>query len=180
MKNFNIPNLLSIFRILLVPVFIYYYRLSLASHDFLIPLVIIVVSGLSDFLDGYIARKYHQITEFGKVLDPIADKLTQFVIVFCMIYRFPLSTLLFIILILKDGMLLVNGLYFLKKGKKLDGAKWYGKVATTVFYVTAFILLLIPHLSNWFANLCIIVTSICMLISLIMYGRVYYDMKKSL
>ena len=80
-KLFNIPNCLCYFRILLIPVFLFVYFNAQWQHHYIIAAFILVLSGISDCLDGYIARKYNMITDFGKLIDPIADKLTQLTIV---------------------------------------------------------------------------------------------------
>ena len=121
---FSIPNILSFVRILLIPVFMVFYLTAKTPLDYYIAAAVILISGLTDMADGLIARKCHMITELGKVLDPIADKLTQAAIVFTLIFRFPAMFFLFVLLAVKEIFMGVNGLILLKKGKKLDGAMW--------------------------------------------------------
>ena len=87
----TIPNLLSLFRVVLLPFYLY----LVAQHSFYLAGVIIAISGLTDFLDGFIARRYGMVTDLGKVLDPVADKLTQVTILLCLSIRFPLFCFLF-------------------------------------------------------------------------------------
>ena len=82
---FNIPNCLCYLRIILIPIFLHRYFLAGSKEDYYICATILIISGLSDFLDGYIARHYQMITDFGKVIDPIADKLTQFTVAFVLV-----------------------------------------------------------------------------------------------
>ena len=97
-RIFTIPNLLSLIRILLIPVFV-----ALFFHDEMIgAALILILSGLTDTLDGYIARHFNMITNLGKVLDPIADKLTQAVVAFCLCVKMPAVIPLFVLLVLKD------------------------------------------------------------------------------
>ena len=107
---FSIPNLLCYLRILLVPVFLYTYFNSSTNGHFLAA-VILLISSLSDFLDGYIARKYNMITDLGKLIDPVADKLTQLVVACTLTYTYPAYALLVAVIVIKDGMLLFAGYY---------------------------------------------------------------------
>ena len=85
-KNiFTIPNILSIFRLLLLPVIVYTY---MNQKDYVLTGVLLLVSGITDLLDGYIARTFHMISDLGKILDPVADKATQAVVLLCLITRF--------------------------------------------------------------------------------------------
>lgn len=138
----TIPNLLSIFRILLLPIYLYF----VLRQSFYVAGTIIVVSGLSDYLDGVIARRYNQVTDLGKVLDPFADKLTQLFLILSMAWYRPWLWLLFGLFLIKEGFMFVAGLIGLSKNIKLSGAKWYGKVATAVIYVGMILLLLFPEL----------------------------------
>lgn len=175
MKNkenlFNIPNCLCFFRILLIPVFLYVYFKSEYEHHYIISAFILILSGFSDFLDGFIARKYNMITDFGKLLDPIADKLTQLTIAITLLFNYPLAWTLLIIIILKDGMLGIVGLYLYDYGLKINGASWWGKVATAYFYVIVIILIGL-HIPDTLASTIMIGTSSAlMLLSFILYGR---------
>lgn len=173
---FTIPNILSYFRILLVPVFVLLYvnsdcniKLHLAAAG------VLALSGITDMLDGKIARKFNQITELGKVLDPLADKLTQAAIVGCLATLYPLFFIVLAILVVKEITMGSLALYYLKKGRKLNGAHWYGKVATTVFYIITVLLLLIPkiYMNEIVANILIVITGAFMLFAFVMYLRVY-------
>ena len=95
MKNkenlFNIPNCLCYFRILLIPIFLYVYFGSEFEYHFIVAAFVLVLSGISDFLDGFIARKYDMVTDFGKLIDPIADKLTQFTIAITLLFNYSMA-----------------------------------------------------------------------------------------
>ena len=82
----TIPNLLSIFRVFLLPLYLYF----VLEQSFVYAGIVIVISGITDFLDGFIARKFNQMTELGKILDPVADKLTQLVLILSMAWQQPL------------------------------------------------------------------------------------------
>ncbi len=134
----TIPNLLSVIRIALVPVFAY---LFLNGHQ-IVALVILAVSGLTDLFDGKIARRFNQVSELGKILDPVADKITQItiaVILFIM-FRNAESTVInafgwvFLVFLIKEMVMVVGGLLMLLFNIKPGAAEMPGKIATAAFY----------------------------------------------
>ncbi len=168
----TIPNLLSIFRILLLPIYLYF----VLRQSFYVAGAVIVVSGLSDYLDGVIARRYNQITDLGKVLDPFADKLTQLFLILSMAWYRPWLWLLFGLFLIKEGFMFVAGLIGLSKNIKLSGAKWYGKVATAVIYVGMILLLLFPELPTLWVRVIFAVITYGLLQSFILYAVEYRKM----
>lgn len=176
-EAFSIPNILSYFRILLVPVFVWaYYSAVTAQSNFyyIVAAVVIGVSGLTDFLDGQIARRCNMITEWGKFIDPVADKLTQGALVICMaVLRYPLMWILVGLFVLKEGFLSVAGIVLLRNGKKLNGALWYGKICTATFYACVLILLVFTKIDELAANVIILVCGSLMAFALVMYANVY-------
>ncbi|EEI60823.1 putative CDP-diacylglycerol--glycerol-3-phosphate 3-phosphatidyltransferase [Enterococcus faecium TX1330] len=168
----TIPNLLSIFRILLLPIYLYF----VLRQSFYVAGTIIVVSGLSDYLDGVIARRYNQVTDLGKVLDPFADKLTQLFLILSMAWYRPWLWLLFGLFLIKEGFMFVAGLIGLSKNIKLSGAKWYGKVATAVIYVGMILLLLFPELPTLWVRVIFAVITYGLLQSFILYAVEYRKM----
>ncbi len=129
----NIPNLLSIFRLVLVPVFTYEF---LANDNFVLAGVLLLVSGITDCLDGWIARKFNMITNLGKILDPLADKLTQIMTVLCLAIKgLHMMWILFAVLVIKDLIMLIGGITIYRKKEFVVSSNWYGKIATIVFYV---------------------------------------------
>ena len=142
---FSIPNILSFVRILLIPIFVWLYVTAGTSGEYYLAAAVVVASGITDFLDGQIARRCHMITEFGKFLDPLADKLTQGTLFLCIAINYPLMWILLAIWLLKDGFMAIMGLVLLKtKQTKLDGARWYGKVCTAIIYIAVLALLFFP------------------------------------
>ena len=168
----TIPNLLSIFRILLLPIYLYF----VLRQSFYIAGAVIVVSGLSDYLDGVIARRYNQVTDLGKVLDPFADKLTQLFLILSMAWYRPWLWLLFGLFLIKEGFMFVAGLIGLSKNIKLSGAKWYGKVATAVIYVGMILLLLFPELPTLWVRVIFAVITYGLLQSFVLYAVEYRKM----
>ena len=123
---FSIPNILSFIRILLIPIFVWLYVTAGTSGEYYLAAAVVVASGITDFLDGQIARRCNMITEFGKFLDPLADKLTQGTLFLCIAINYPLMWILLAIWLLKDGFMAIMGLVLLKaKQTKLDGARWH-------------------------------------------------------
>ena len=134
----TIPNLLSVIRILLIPVFaVLFYR-----EEYGWAILTLVLSGLSDFFDGKIARKFNQISALGKMLDPVADKLTQVtlaVLLFMSFNKAQDETLkafswVFLVFIVKEIIMVLGGAVMLACGIRPGAAEIYGKVATFAFY----------------------------------------------
>lgn len=137
-KIFTIPNILSAVRILMIPVFFWLY---LVKKDYLTATILILFSGLTDVVDGYIARTFNQISKIGKVLDPTADKLTQAAVLIALTLRFDYILIVFLVLALKECIMLLLGMVLYKHTKILIGSKWHGKLAASIIY-----LMLLTHL----------------------------------
>lgn len=128
----TIPNAMSVMRILIVPFFAAFYL----RGNLPVAVGLLVLSGLTDMLDGLVARHFNQITDLGKMLDPFADKLTQGVVALCIAIRFPAIRPFLLLFILKELLMLCCAAVLLKKHKRPCAAKWYGKVATVMFYAS--------------------------------------------
>lgn len=161
----HIPNLLSGFRVVLIPFFAKAYLRGNTTTAILL----VAISGLTDFLDGYLARKYNWITPLGKVLDPAADKLTLIAVSVVLAYTLREHRIFFIILLVKDFIMILIGGYFLRKDIKLEGAKWLGKIATAAFYVGIIILGVFPNVSSRGTTLILVVITILELVALFSY-----------
>lgn len=172
----SIPNLLGYFRLIMIPVFVWLYLTASTDADYLRAAQIMGLSSITDLFDGMIARKFNMITEFGKFLDPLADKLTHGAILLCLLSRYPLILLLLVLFVLKEGFMLVMGAVKLRKGKKLNGAKWFGKCCTALLFVVLFILLLFPRLPLTMVNGLILLCGTAMAATLLMYIPVFRDL----
>lgn len=172
----SIPNLMGYFRLIMIPVFVYLYLGASSDTDYYRAALVMGLSSITDMFDGMIARKFNMITEFGKFLDPLADKLTHGAILLCLLSRYPLILLLLVLFVLKEGFMLVMGAVKLRQGKKLDGAMWFGKCCTALLFVVLFILLLFPHLSLIVVNGLILLCAVVMAITLLMYIPVFRNM----
>jgi len=170
----NIPNILSSMRILLIPLFTW---LALNDHGDQAAFIL-VISGFTDLLDGYLARKYNWITQLGKVLDPTADKLTQISVYLILISKITWLWPLFSIMILKEALMVILGYGLMRRGIKIHGAKWFGKVTTTVFYIATAILLFSPDISKGWQSILVGITLLCVIISALMYIPEYIKYSK--
>lgn len=133
-KGWNtIPNWLSFIRIALIPVFAV---LFVHGHQ-LVAVIIMIIAALTDLFDGKIARKFNQVSNLGKLLDPIADKLSQMAIVIVLLYSYwdnPIKYLFFFFIV-KEVVMILGGVLLLSKGMRPTSAEIWGKVATNVFYI---------------------------------------------
>ena len=175
---FSIPNLMGYFRILLIPVFSWMYCTADSTGDYYAAAVVVGVSGLTDMFDGKIARRFNMITELGKFIDPLADKLTQAALLLCLAVRYPLMRAVLALFVVKEGFMLVMGALLLPRGRKLDGAMWFGKVCTAVLYAVLFLLLLLPGIGTTAANVLIGICGVFLLFSFGMYIPVFRRMWK--
>lgn len=170
---FTIPNLMGYFRIILIPIFMAVYIGADGRADYIAAAIILGISGLTDCFDGKVARHFNMITEWGKVLDPVADKLTQAAVFISLSFRYPTMRYLVILFVVKEMFMGIMGAVMLKKGSMMDGARWYGKLCTAVLYGAMFILLLVVDLSYFAAGLIISICIIMNIFSFVCY-IVYY------
>lgn len=122
-EYFTIPNMMGYFRILMIPVFLYLYYHAETSREYLISFLVLAVSYLTDLFDGKIARKFHCVTEFGKILDPFADKLTQGAIAIAVSFRNPMMRLFLILFVCKEMYMGIMGYYIMKKYRFIQDRK---------------------------------------------------------
>lgn len=175
----SIPNCMGYFRILLIPIFCIAYMRANTLRDYYIAAGILLISTITDFLDGQIARRLNMITEFGKFLDPVADKMTHAAIAFCLMFRYHNMRYLFVLMVIKEGFMAVMGLINLKHGTKLDGAKWFGKVCTASLFIILMALVFLPDLAVDKVNFLILIEMIIMFITLVLYIPEFYKLKQT-
>lgn len=168
-EAFSIPNILSYFRLLLIPLFIVLY----VQEDFTEALITLAASGLSDILDGRIARKYDMVTDLGKVLDPVADKLTQCAMMLCVAMRYPAMWWLLGLHVVKEAVMLIMGWYVLKRTDTVNSAIWAGKLCTGVIYAVMMLHVILPHLPQPVSVGCTVVCAGLIVLSLIVYTARY-------
>lgn len=175
---FTLPNILSFFRLILIPIFAYKYIMAESPKDYYMSAGILTISVITDFLDGKIARRFNMISELGKALDPIADKLTHIVIAICLIKKYQIVLGLVILMILKESYMIFMGMYFMKtRNKKLDGAKMFGKVCTTIAFLVLLILVLVPEINNRVVSGLVSTASVAQIVTWFMYIPVFNSMR---
>jgi len=130
-KIITIPNVLSFFRLLLIPVILWLY---IVKKDPLWTMATLALSGITDIVDGIIARKCNMISDFGKAFDPVADKLTQIAMLFCLVSQFKWMLLPLCLLIVKELSAGIINLILIRKTGNVDGAVWHGKATTVSLY----------------------------------------------
>lgn len=129
----TIPNVLSFLRLLMIPWFMWLY---LVQQKYMQTAAVLLLSGLTDVTDGYIARRFHMVSDLGKALDPTADKLTEFCMLLCLISRFAMLRPLAVLMVVKELSCGITSLAAIKKTGKVLSAEWHGKVCTALLYLT--------------------------------------------
>ena len=126
----HVPNILTIIRFLLIPFIIYF----LAINQYIVGVILFIISGITDVVDGAIARKFNFITDFGKLMDPLADKLTQISVLATLMIKELIPVWILAIVIAKEAVM-IAGAYFLYGRDVVVSSKWFGKLATVLFFI---------------------------------------------
>lgn len=176
---FTVPNILSYIRIILIAPMVAYFL----CEKYLGAAICIILSGLSDCIDGFLARKLNQVTQLGKMLDPVADKLTLLAVGVCLSVKEPMIIPVVIILIVKDLLLLAGASFMLKNKVMPFASEWYGKVGTVLFYISVAAIVvfdLILKVKNFeiVSLILLSITAIIMIYSLIRYYLIFRGMMK--
>lgn len=178
---FSIPNLLTYLRFILIPFFVWAYLTASSPGGYILAAILILLSGFTDVADGFIARHFNMVTDWGKAVDPVADKLTQAAIAFCLVFRYPWMWILLTLFIVKELYMGIASLVLLRKGKKLDGAMWFGKVSTAVFYLVMVILIAYPPMPAAIAYGMMALSGCFLLLAFVLYipqyNRLYREYK---
>ena len=173
---FTIPNILSFIRILMIPFIVVLYC---TYHNYIWASILILISALTDVVDGFIARKFNMVSDFGKFIDPVADKLTQVAMVACIAFTHVWMISIIAIIIIKDIMQFILGYTLFKRKEVVNSAKWYGKLCTVVIYLSMFIIFMFPDLSLEYIVLIGAICFIVILIAFILYCKFYYSQLKN-
>ena len=175
----TIPNILSLFRIFLIPVFLIIYLTQDQQPYFVISALILLLSGITDVLDGYIARKYKMTSELGKVLDPFADKMTQIAILAALVIKHPKLLFVVAIYFAKELAMLIGGIIIIKNKIPMASSKWWGKIGTLLFYAATFVIVAFPDLIAEDGILYIVgAITLYMLFTPAMYIPMFFKLKK--
>ena len=137
----HIPNALTILRFILIPFIIVY----IVQDKYIEAFIFLTISGLTDVLDGIIARKFNFITNFGKLIDPLADKTTQISILVTLALKNIIPMWILVIVFIKE-FVMICGASFLYGRELVVSSKWYGKAATTLFYIAIVVSLILKEL----------------------------------
>ena len=170
---FTIPNILSLFRLVLIPVYVVIYLNATEPSHYFISAGILAVSCLTDLIDGQIARRFHMISTVGKVLDPLADKITQFTLVLCLSIRHRILWGILILIVVKELFQLTAGIIAFRRGKMLKGAQFTGKLCTTILFLSLILLVMLPELSPVIVDWIALIDGIFLLIAFGDYIYVY-------
>ena len=169
----TIPNAMSLLRLLLIPLYLWLYCVK---DQYIWALAVLIVSGITDMLDGFVARHFHQESDIGKLLDPIADKLTQAALIISLAGRYPQIWLLFALFAVKELIVAFTALAVLVKTDTMNSAKWFGKLSTFVLEVSMAILIVFPVLPAAFVNALFIITGTILLFAGVSYTVLYIRM----
>ena len=171
---FTIPNLLSLFRLALIPVYVTVYLNAEEDWQYFVAGAILAVSCVTDLIDGKIARRFHMISTVGKVLDPLADKATQFTLTLCLSVHYPVLRPVLVLFVIKEGFQLIVGIIHFRKGKMLPGALMAGKICTTILFVSLIALVLFPGIPRGAVNAIALVDTGFLIFSFISYILAYF------
>lgn len=166
----TVPNIMSFFRLCLVPVIVIAYR---KSSDPWILAFLVAFSGITDVLDGMIARRFNQISNIGKILDPVADKLTQFALLYVLSERYSSMWFLIFFMLFKEIVQGAFGYLVLKRTSQIYGAQWFGKLSTVLLFVMALLLITFDGVSSYLADISACVCALALLMAFILYIRFF-------
>lgn len=168
----HVPNILTMCRFVLVP-FIF---IAIVNENYLLAFILLTVSGLTDVLDGFIARKLNFITNFGKLMDPLADKTTQIFTLIALSFIGIIPNWILVVVFIKETIM-VAGASFLYGKKLVVSSRWYGKLATVVFYIAIVASLTINYFSiPYKIDIYIYYVALALtILALIMYFKEFYQ-----
>ena len=173
---FTIPNILSFLRILLIPLMMWLY---LGKGDILGAVIVLLVSSLTDVVDGFVARKFNMISDLGKLLDPVADKLTQGCLLIALAITHPKLGLLIALFVLKEAVMLTFGILCFRRTDTVNSSHWYGKACTVILEGSAIAILAFPNMPEWVSDLLVDISIVAVLFSCAMYVRFYLLVMKT-
>lgn len=176
----TIPNLLSLFRILLIPAYVSLYLDATEDWQYLLAGSILALSCLTDLADGIIARNFHMISNVGKVLDPLADKLTQLALILSLSARYCVLYPVLVLFLVKEFFQGGAFLFFAQKGKVLPGALLAGKLCTTVLFVSLILLVMFPRIHSNAVTLLTLTNAGFLLYSFASYFAAYFGKQSCL
>ncbi len=176
-KNvFTVPNLLSFLRLLMIPLIVWLYRVQ---GDRYLAAAVLALSCVTDILDGRIARRFNQVSDLGKILDPVADKLTQLSMLICIIPLHKTVIPLMILFAVKELAMGIFGFIAIRMTENVHCAQWYGKACTAFFAVSATVLIVFPQLPQTAVGIIILLCALSFILSLALYIRYFIKLFKA-
>lgn len=166
-KIITIPNILSFARICLIPLIIWLY---VYKENYVLAIVFLGLSGITDIVDGYIARKFRMVSDFGKFFDALADKLTQLAMMLCVVRKWPPMLFMIVLLVVKELLLGSFVLFSIRKTGIVKSAEWHGKLATVLIYATIAVHFGWPGITDPISDVLIAICSLMMLVSAALYA----------
>lgn len=164
----TVPNAITMSRLLLIPLFTWLY---LGKQNHPAALAVIALSGISDILDSKIARRFHKVSDLGKILDPIVDKFTQAAMLFCLLRKFPHMIFTLVILAVKEVVTGAMSLIAINRSSTVQGAEWPGKLTTGLLYAAVLIHILWLNINPAVSDVIIVLCIACMLFAFVYYGK---------
>ena len=165
----NIPNILTSFRIVLVPAFALTF-FSNSRHSLFLSILIFLTAGLTDILDGYIARKYNIVTKWGIVLDPLADKLMLLTVLTCLVIKGYSPIWVLIVIATKELFMIIAGVTLFHKDVIIP-ANIFGKLSSVLFYVSIFIISINTAVGDFFLYFAVFSALVALINYLHFYSR---------
>ncbi len=164
----TIPNLMTLFRIILVPIMVVLY---IKYKNYQATLWVLILSGITDVGDGFVARKFNMVSDFGKLFDPIADKITQASLALCLWTRFPNMIYIFILMAVKETIMFITGYMSVTSSGEMLAAVWHGKLNTVLFYTAILTHIVWYDIPMKTSNTILLVVACMMILSLILYAK---------
>ena len=175
---FTIPNILTMVRILLIPVYIIIYLNARQPEDYRVAAFILAISCLTDAVDGFIARRFNMISNLGKFLDPVADKLTQLALTICLSIRYEVLRPVLVLFLIKEFFQLFATIFYFRKGKMLGGALIAGKICTTVLFVSLILMVFFPRLDPRVVNVFALIDFIFLVNAFVCYILAFFGKRR--
>ena len=173
----TVPNLLSIIRLLMIPVYMVIYLNADSSTDYYIAGAILAISCLTDLIDGKIARHFNLITTLGKLLDPVADKATQFTLIVCLASRYHVLFYVIALFVVKEAFQFFAMLWLYRKGQVLKGALITGKICTTILFLSLISMVVYPTMTVRQVEIIAVIDLIFMVMAFTEYALAYFSKK---
>ena len=165
---FTVPNILTLVRLCLIPVIVYVYCFE---HMYILTAMLIILSAATDVIDGIIARHFNLVSDVGKILDPIADKLTQLAVLICLITQFGWYMLIpAALLVIKEVFAGVVVLFAINKTGEVTSSVWHGKLTTVLLYLVMGLHIIWPTMPETLSYVLIILCAAVMIMSAILYA----------